>query len=277
LASPFSLSAKALSRMRKPHGYWLAGLLSNIKNWQWAGMSSVAVALLVMLMVREQLPEEPVWLDSDVKEIAQNTAPAPEKALNEERADAAEYSAANPAAEVPTPVARAQEKAKGEAPAAAPVLADKDNEAIAAAPTAAAPPAPAEQVLARQDEGVAAESRERLETAPTVSAPASDVVAALPEQKDPAAKPAATAKKSVMLEDASALEFAKTQGAAKAKQDIQAGVLRILHFASDWPADKALLDEATGYRVELLKDHVMAPDALAAYNQTMRDWFQAQH
>lgn len=250
---------------QKPHKYWLAGLLLNIKNWQWAGMSSVAVALLAVLMLREQLPEEPIWRDSDVKEIAQNTTPAPEKTLKEERADMV----AAPASiqeETPARTADAQEKAKAEMPAPEPALADKDNVA-AATPEVITP---AEQVqsgqaLAKQDNRVVAENSASVEATTAASAPASDAVASA-EQKNEAEKPAVAAKKSVMLVDAGAL------GVAKANHDIHAGVLRIL--VAEWPADKPLLDEATGYRVELAD---LAPEELAAYNQTMRDWFKTQH
>jgi hypothetical protein len=269
LASPFSLSAKALSRMRKPHGYWLAGLLPNIKNWQWAGMSSVAVALLAALMLREQLPEEPIWSESKVREVAQNSAPAPEIALKEERADMA----AAPASiqeEAPARTTGAQEKAKAESFATTPELADKDNVVVATAPEVAAPPAPlqasAEQALSKQDNGVVAENTAKIEAAPAASAPASDAVASA-GQRSLAEKPAAAAKKSVTLVDAGAL------GVAKANQDIHAGVLRIL--VADWPEDKSLVDETTGYRVELAAD--LVPAELEAYNQTMRDWFKTQH
>jgi hypothetical protein len=264
LASLFSLSAKALSRMRKPHRNWLAGLLPNIKNWQWAGMSSVAVALLAALMLREQLPEEPIWSESKVREVAQNTAPAPEIALKEERADMA----AAPASiqeEAPARTTGAQEKAKEESFATTPELADKDNVVVATAPEVAAPPAPlqasAEQALSKQDNGVVAENTAKIEAAPAASA----------GQRSEAEKPAAAAKKSVTLVDAGAL------GVAKANQDIHAGVLRIL--VADWPQDKPmdkpLLDESTGYRVELAAD--LVPAELDAYNQTMRDWFKTQH
>ncbi len=266
---------------QKPHGYkvnqthgvslregalgrWLAGLLPNIKNWQWAGMSSVAVALLAALMLREQLPLEitqPKIAQDETKKIAQNSAPAPEKALKEDRADMA----AAPTSiqeEAPARRAGAREKAKAEASATTPELADKDIEVVAAAPEVVAS-APAEQSLSK-------EIKSDLELkGGMVTAPASDAVA-LPEQAD--AKPAVAAKKSAVLEDAGALGAAKAQGVAKAKHDIQAGVLRIL--VAEWPADKSQLDKATGYRVELVTD--LVPAELEAYNQTMHDWFRSQ-
>jgi hypothetical protein len=270
LAPPFSLSAKALSRIRKPHGHWLAGLLPSIKNWQWAGMGSVAVALLAALMLREQLPEEPIWRESKVREVAQNSAPVPEIALKEARADMA----AAPASiqeEAPASIKGTQEKAKAEA-TTAPEMTDKT--VIAALPevVSPAPPsvasqsAPAEQTLSKQDKSADAKFNDKLETAPAASAPASYAVASA-KQKSEAEKPAAAAKKSVTLVGAGAL------GVAKANQDIHAGVLRIL--VQEWPADKPLLDEVTGYRVELAAD--LVPAELEAYNQTMRDWFKTQH
>jgi hypothetical protein len=268
LASPFSLSAKALSRMRKPHGHWLAGLLPNIKNWQWAGMGSVAVALLAVLMLREQLPEEPIWNESRVSEVAQNTAPAPEMVFKEERADTAS-APASIQEEVPARSAGVERKAKVESLAAVPALTDKDNVA-AAAPEVIAPPAPvqapAEQTSSKQDNGVVAENTAKIEATPAASAPASDAVASA-EQRSEAEKLAAAAKKSVTLVHAGSL------GVAKANQDIHAGVLRIL--VADWPADKPLVDETTGYRVELATD--LVPAELEAYNQTMHDWFKTQH
>ena len=258
---------------QRPHGYWLAGLLSNIKNWpkKWyfAGMGSVVVALLAVIMLREQLPQEPIWRESDVQDIAQNTAPPLEKSLKEEPVGAAEQAATVPT-ELPAPVARSQQKAKAEE--SAPVLADKDNVVIAATPTVAAPEeiaakvesaasAPVEQTLAKQKKNADTESNDRLE-----ASPANDVVASA-EVKSDSEKPAASARKSVALADIGA------KGAAKAKQDIQAGVLRIL--VAEWPADKALLDDATGYRVEVLTG--LEPEELAAYNQNMRDWHKSQH
>ncbi len=258
-----------------PHGYWLAGLLSNIKNWQWVGMSSVAVALLAALMLREQLPEEPIWRESKVREAAQNSAPAPEKALKEERADMAAAPTTNQE-EAPARTAGTREKAKAEASATG--MADKT--VLAEAPEVVALPAPVQapaeqtpskQALAKQDNGVVAENTAKTE-ATGASAPASDAVASAEQtiatvEKSEAEKPAAAAKKSVTLVDAVAL------GVAKANQDIHAGVLRIL--VADWPADKSLVDETTGYRVELAAD--LVPAELEAYNQTMRDWFKTQH
>jgi hypothetical protein len=249
---------------QSPHKHWLADLLPSMKNWQWAGMSSVAVALLAMLMLREQLPHEMTQPDAAPKVLAQNSAP--EKALKEERADMA---AASASIQAEAPARNINRKAKTETPdaasAAAPEMADKT--VIAALPEAVAPsPQSAPVGLTKQDDSVAAQNTARVEAAPSVSASASDAVAAA-EKKSEAENSNAAAKKSGMLVDAGAL------GVAKANRDIQAGVLRIL--VAEWPADKPLVDEMTGYRVELVAD--LVPEELEAYNQTMRDWFNSQH
>ena len=286
LASPFSLSAKALSRMRKPHKNWLAGWLPDMKNWQWAGMSSLAVALLAVIMLREQLPEELTRRDDAPKVLAQNQA----KVIPEKTPEQAPEKEAHVEADAAS-ATMLQEKAKAREKLEPPIAAEMaDKTVIAATPEAVAPPstqtasapeskaeAPAEQALAKQDaekdtpkdNSIVAETRARTE-----AAPASDSMTSA-EHKGALEKPAAAAKKSAPLGNArqDAKEDASTIGVAKAKQDIQAGVLRILVL--EWPANKPLLDEATGYRVELATD--LAPAELSAYNQTVRDWFKTQH
>jgi hypothetical protein len=252
---------------QSPHKHWLAGLLPDMKNWQWAGMSSVAVALLALLMLREQLPPEMTQpkvtqRDAAPKVLAQNSAS--DKALKEERADMA---AASASIQAEAPARKTSRKAKTEASATAPEMADKTVIAAAApVPAAPAEQAPVGQILAKQDASAVAEASAKIEVTGAASAPASDAVAAA-EQKSEAENSNAAAKKSGMLVDAGAL------GAAKANKDIQAGVLRIL--VAEWPADKALVDEATGYRVDVVTD--LVPEELEAYNQTMRDWFNTQH
>jgi hypothetical protein len=71
------------------------------------------------------------------------------------------------------------------------------------------------------------------------------------------------------------IETAKLQGAATATKDIKAGELRILYFGEPWSNGKPLVDEATGYRVQILAGCVVTSQFVAeveAYNKTMRDW-----
>ena len=68
---------------------------------------------------------------------------------------------------------------------------------------------------------------------------------------------------------------ARERGARSAAKDIQAGELRILYFGMPWSSDKPLVDEATGYRVQIVAGCVVTAGFVAevdAYNQAMRDW-----
>jgi hypothetical protein len=49
-----------------------------------------------------------------------------------------------------------------------------------------------------------------------------------------------------------AVTAAKERGAASAAKDIQAGTLRILYFGEPWSVGKPLVDDVTGYRVQIL-------------------------
>lgn len=82
-----------------------------------------------------------------------------------------------------------------------------------------------------------------------------------------AAKPALT--RNITLAQAISLEGGK----ALANKDFQAGNLRILYLSKNAPEAAPLLDEATGYRIELITDDAVNLVAeVAAYNQTMREW-----
>ena len=71
------------------------------------------------------------------------------------------------------------------------------------------------------------------------------------------------------------VEAAKLQGAATATKDIKAGELRILYFGLPWSNGKPLVDEATGYRVQIVGGCSITQAFAAegtAYNQTMSEW-----
>lgn len=71
------------------------------------------------------------------------------------------------------------------------------------------------------------------------------------------------------------IEAAKLQGAATATKDIKAGEFRILYFGLPWSTGKPLVDEATGYRVQIVAGCMVTSQFSAevyAYNETMRDW-----
>ena len=72
-----------------------------------------------------------------------------------------------------------------------------------------------------------------------------------------------------------AVAAAKERGAATASKDIKAGTLRILYYGEPWSLGKPLIDETTGYRVQLVAGCVVTAPFTAeveAYNRAMRDW-----
>jgi hypothetical protein len=71
------------------------------------------------------------------------------------------------------------------------------------------------------------------------------------------------------------VEASKLQGAATTTKDIQARELRILYFGEPWSNGKPLIDDATGYRVQIVGGCVVTEAFVAeidAYNKTMREW-----
>jgi hypothetical protein len=78
---------------------------------------------------------------------------------------------------------------------------------------------------------------------------------------------------------AAAIAAAKVRGATTASRDIAAGTLRILYYGKPWSAGKPLVDDATGYRVQLLAGCVVTEPFVAeveAYNSAMREWHAKQ-
>lgn len=71
------------------------------------------------------------------------------------------------------------------------------------------------------------------------------------------------------------VEAAGVRGAATAAKDINAGTLRIFYYGKPWSNGKPLVDETTGYRVQIIGGCAVSSSFRAevgAYNQTMRDW-----
>jgi hypothetical protein len=72
-----------------------------------------------------------------------------------------------------------------------------------------------------------------------------------------------------------AVAAARDRGAASAGEDIKRGTLRILYFGLPWSSGKRLIDESTGYRVQVVEGCVVTGQFAAeveAYNHTMREW-----
>ncbi len=72
-----------------------------------------------------------------------------------------------------------------------------------------------------------------------------------------------------------AVATAQRRGTETATKDIKNGTLRILYFGEPWSVGKPLVDDATGYRVQIVGGcDVTAPFVaeVEAYNATMRQW-----
>jgi hypothetical protein len=99
-------------------------------------------------------------------------------------------------------------------------------------------------------------------------------VGAFAEEDSPIKDPSISADASPV-----AVAAAKARGAARAQRDIMAKTFRILYFGIPWSVGKPLVDEATGYRVQIVGDCVAGTAFAAevnAYNQAMREWHSKQ-
>ena len=76
-----------------------------------------------------------------------------------------------------------------------------------------------------------------------------------------------------------AVATAKKQGAETAAKDIKNGTFRILYFGKPMSADKQLVDETTGYRIQIVGGCVVTAPFVAevqAYNAAMQQWHAKQ-
>ncbi len=258
-----------------------------VANWQLAGISSFAVALLVMVMVREQVPDGAIWVKSEVKDVAQSKAVTPAASASEQ--DKLETRQEEPARELDAAAASAekapvraegmqakakrslstdlvaQKKLAGKTEVASVVseLADKNNVAVTAARvpeaavTASAPEVGSKQVL----------SKAAPASAPAVSGMAANV--------DPIAE-----------------TLAKEGSIAMAKKDIEAGNLRMLKIIEAQECTKtgqhesgkqeSSVDALTNYQIAEIEvcatDDKVSRELLHrevdTYNQTMLHWYQ---
>ncbi len=96
---------------------------------------------------------------------------------------------------------------------------------------------------------------------------------------DEPVKPEASPLKSLQLpadDSPQAIAAASKMGAETADADIKAGVFRILYYGKPYSADKPLVDDVTGYRVQIVAGCDVSSQSAAeadAYNQAMRDWY----
>ena len=91
-----------------------------------------------------------------------------------------------------------------------------------------------------------------------------------PTTEAPIASPAISTNHS-----AKAVAAAKERGAASAAKDIKAGKLRVLYFGKPWSVGRPLVDDVTGYPVEIVAGCSVTEEFVAeveAYNNAMREW-----
>lgn len=242
---------------------WLARLVERLRQWhitsaQMAGIGSVAVALLVLLMVHEQRPADSEW-----------AAPAGSEYVAKADAPKRKAAVAEPAADE---LAREEMTAPAEVPAAPEVMAEgataPETEVVQATPAMADAPLPESAApLSKEDADAEADAlaEPRAKSTPETSA---EGVAG--ESEDAYAD----------------LQYAlMTQGGkALAEQDIRTGNHRLLKVETpqggrcDEPGTHVpQADAETGYPIEIV-DVCVAPVALVdeveIYNQVMRAYWQ---
>lgn len=255
---------------------WLVSLMENLRHWhitsaQMAGMGSVAVALMVLLMVREQRPADSEW-----------AAPAALERTAKADAPKRKARAAKPAADE---LAQEEMAVPAEAPPASEVFAESaaapEAGNMQSAPAEAADTVPAVASLPESAMPMSVESADaEAETAADLS----------PESRKPKMESPAKARAVEMpgkSDDADLRYALMTQGGkALAEQDIRAGNLRLLSIGTpqgshcDDPVPQVLqADTETGYPIEVV-DVCVAPvallDEVETYNQAIRAWYK-QH
>ncbi len=284
---------------------WFTRVISAFNNWQlsrWqlTGMSSLAASLLVVVMIWHENPDDPmqvVTAPTEISEVAPRSESEPKLAQAEsarddlnkaERSSQATVEAAPVAnesfaasAEIATHKAKedvlaktrptnreadtAPEPAAIEPPAYKTVIASVPASAQEAASDVAGTDASADgagkPATARTAEiGM---PRKKMEDAEQAQ---SEAKANLPSAI--AAKPAVSTSNTALLQ-----ALRKQGGQSLANEDIQAGNFRILYLSKPTPAGAPLLDEATGYPMEIIADDsANLVDEVAVYNRAMRDW-----
>ena len=297
-----------------------------LPRWQLAGMGSLAVSFLVVVMIWHENPEDPIQVatapEAAQSEIVQSEAAPRAEQSPQVAAPATEImnapSAASAEIAAPKVPDKMEEKAVAKtkpvkpetAPEAAAIEAPSDKTIVASAPEAASTQEVAKDTSSvRLKEGAAsneaapvtvresapvAASAEASGDAMTKQAPPTnnavkkmaDAEAQMeaksdnsrPENSRPDNSVAAAAKPTLARNITLAQAISKEGGKAMANKDIQAGNLRILYLSKSAPAAAPLLDEVTGYRIELIADDAANLAAeVAAYNQAMRDWHLNQN
>jgi len=298
------------ARSIEPRQNWLMRLWQ-APSWQLAGLSAAMAALLVVVVIWHKPPELPIQVASAPADAIQrktdaSTVGAVAK-LDAGSASASANISANvsPSVSAPMVVAQAEpragrrqadEKAKGigldqtpaapseklviaSAPEAEATLQVGRNEAAPAAmkerafPSELEPAAPVAAPIVLAERSDALSKQEADKAVPGKKAAMAD--AAKSEARAKVASPSQQTVGAVSGAGVSELAAARVRGAENAAKDIRAGTLRIFFLEKSWPSGKPLIDEMTGYRLELVAETnpgaILAAE-VEAYNQVMRDW-----
>lgn len=270
---------------------WLKRALSSfaswhVKSWQVAGMGALASMLLVIVMVREQVPQVTIWAESTVGDLAQNKTESPASATPESYEQEAAKREVSPSAvapaqqNTPMPMERTEPKANDAL----------TKEVIPAEETPAKPLAESTEMAASPPA-----MADKAEVSAAAEAPGVSVVAAAPasvpstsnttsvenDAEIGRAKTAPAMRRLAAKTDATAEKLLNQGGADLAKQDIAAGDFRLLKLeieSCEKLAKQDMYDAATSYKVEVINacelDANLLQREVDSYNQTMLNWQQ---
>jgi hypothetical protein len=274
--------AYAANAVKPTPAHWLKRSLNafanwQVKTWQVAGMGTLASVLFVIVMVREQMPEEPVWAETDNKNLAQAEVAQSKAEMPATNAPEA-YQEAPQVAERAAPI---REEAKAKRSLATQQESVKD---LAETTQLAATP----ELLKTPDMADAVEANQIPEEAVVATAPIPAPVEAGAKQSLSKARQATAseANEAQILEVLNIEALLKQGGEAIAKQDIASGNLWFLKIETEACENHSKLeahDDVTNYKVLVIcnSDDKVRSDLLQRevgdYNQTMRNWFQKNH
>lgn len=274
---------------------WLKWVLSafanwRVKAWQVAGMGALASVLLVIVMVRDQVPQDTIWAESTVEELAQNSVEAPAAATSEIEQEAAKGEVS------PSVAAPAQQNMPMRMERTAPKAKDTLTKKIAPAEVFAKPLGESTEMAASPpamaDKAEVTAATEAPEAAVVAAAPASaassssatsnatsNTTSAETDAEIGRAKTATAMRKLATNKDATVEKLLTQGGADLAKQDIAVGNLRVLKLemaSCDKFTKHETRDATTNYKIEVINacelDANILQKEVDTYNQTMLNW-----
>lgn len=282
----------------------------NVKAWQVASMGALASVLLVMVMVREQAPQESIWAESKVGDLAQNKVESPDEIEQKNYQLKEHQSEINRSAEAPE-LQNVPMRTEGSMARKSPEVRQSQKKSENLKPEAKSG-LPAIEVPTKQLAETSADKAEAVETlnaqvaeapdtaveaaAPSVpvasSAPVGASASVVPTEADAqlASSKRATAsehsmRNAVIDHDAIVEKLLTLGGDNLAKQDIAAGNYHVLKLDTE-ACEKLGKHESheaeTNYKVVVLalcgKDNTaraaLLQTEVGSYNKVMRNWQQ---